>query len=149
MHHDDTLPARIAQGWLAMTASLAAMFLMALVRDAVGNDFSRWAGDPGPIGLRVVSVLLALYVAMPMLVRHVDARWFRWLAAGLAGFCGLFILAHQVAHALTASRPFDVIHAFDFLHHALALWVIVLTTRWAQQEEPDDAPAAAALAAAR
>lgn len=148
MQHDNALPARIAQGWLAMASSLGAMFLMALVRDAVGNDFSRWAADPGPMGLGVVSVLLALYVAMPMLVRHVDARWFRWLAVALAGFCGLFIVAHQLAHALTASRPFDVIHVFDFLHHALALWVVVLTTRWAQQEAPD-APAASVLAAAR
>lgn len=144
MYRHDSLPARIAQGWTCMLAAYALLFLMALVRDAVANDFSRWASDPGPIGVRASSILLTLYVVMPMLVRHVDARWFRWLATGLAGFCGLAILAHQLGHALTDSRPFDVLQVFDFTHHALALWVVVLTARWARQAAAQPALTAAA-----
>ena len=136
---DDAFRGRVAQGWIAMFLCFACMFLMALVRDAVGNDFSRWAADPGNLGLRVVSVLMTIYIFMPMLVRNVRGHWFRWVAVGIAAFIGFFILAHQVAHALTQSRPFDIVHIFDFSHHLLTLWVVTLTVRWARVE--DEMPA--------
>ena len=143
----DVLPARLAQGWMCMLAAFAGGLLMSLVRDAVNNDFSAWGADPGPAGLRACATLMVVYIVMPMLLRHLDARWFRWLATGIAVFCGLFILTHQLAHALTATRPFDVTHAFDFLHHVLAAWVVLLTARWARQDTP--APVATAALAPR
>lgn len=141
MHKEDAaLRGRIAQGWLAMFLCLQGMIFMALVRDAVHNDFSRWALDPGNIGLHILSTLMVIYIAMPMLVRGAQSRWFRWLAMGMAAFVGLFMLAHQVAHTLNNTRPFDVVQVFDFAHHAMALWVVSLTLRWAREAPFDDVP---------
>lgn len=130
----DDLRSRIAQGWTAMLLAFVCMFLGDLVKSAITNDFSKWATDPGPLGLRVVSVVMTIYIVVPMLVRNVRARWYRWVAVAQAAVIGMFILAHQVAHALNGSRPFDINHIFDFTHHVLAIWVIVLSVRWAQQD---------------
>ena len=132
MSNPDELRSRIAQGWTALLFCVLSGFLVDLIKSAVHNDFSKWANDPGPVGLGLVSVVIGIYIVMPMLVRSVQAPWFRWLLVAVTAFFGLFFVAHQVAHALTGTRPFDVVHLFDFAHHALVLWVLVLTSRWAR-----------------
>jgi hypothetical protein len=127
------LRSRIAIAWAAMFFTFVTLFVFTLVQDAIVNDFTRWAADPGPVAFRRVTVLAVVYIVMPVLVSQLEARWFRWLAVAVAAFIGLFVLAHQVGHALTQSRPFDLLHVFDFLHHALALWVVVLSVRWARE----------------
>jgi hypothetical protein len=132
MSNEHELRQRLAQGWTAMTFCAIAGFLMDLVKSAVYNDFTKWANDPGPIGLNIVSTVVAIYIFMPVLIRTVSATWFRWTLMGLTAFFGLFFLAHQIAHAMTNSRPFDIIHIFDFCHHLLAIWMVVLASRWAR-----------------
>jgi hypothetical protein len=133
MNTYDELRSRIAQGWTAMFFCVMCGFLVDLIKSAVNNDFSKWVNDPGPVGMKIVSVVMVIYIIMPVLVRSVGAAWFRWTLVGLTVFFGLFFVAHQVAHALTNSRPFDIIHAFDFAHHGLVIWMVTLTARWARQ----------------
>ncbi len=129
----DELRSRIAQGWTAMFFCVMCGFLVDLIKSAIYNDFGKWINDPGPVGMKMISIVMVIYIVMPMLVRSVGATWFRWTLVGLTVFFGLFFVAHQVAHALTNSRPFDIIHAFDFAHHGLVIWMVVLTARWARQ----------------
>lgn len=133
MNPDDELRSRIAQGWTAMFFCVMCGFVVDLIKSAVYNDFGKWANDPGPVGLNMVSVVMVIYIVMPMLVRSIGATWFRWTLVGLTVFFGLFFVAHQVAHALTNSRPFDIVHAFDFAHHGLVVWMVLLTSRWARR----------------
>lgn len=136
----DELRSRIAQGWNAMLLSFLCIFLSDLVKSAITNDFAKWANDPGPIGLKIVCVVLTVYIMMPMMIRNVRAPWFRWVATGQATLIGFFVLAHQVAHAVSHTRPFDITHIFDFAHHALAIWVVILTARWASQGASEPSP---------
>jgi surface polysaccharide O-acyltransferase-like enzyme len=132
MNTYDDLKNRIALGWIAMLFCVVGGFMMDLIKSAVSNDFSKWSSDPGPVGMQIVSTVIVIYIVMPLLVRSVTAGWFRWTLVGLTVFFALFFVAHQVAHALSGTRPFDIVHAFDFAHHAVAIWQIVLTARWAR-----------------
>lgn len=135
----DALRSRIAQGWTAMFFCVMCGFLNDLVLSAATNDFAKWESDPGTFGLRIISVVMTIYIFMPMLVRTLSAAWFRWLCLVATIFFGLFFVAHQVAHALTNTRPFNIIHIFDFAHHVLVIWVAILTTRWARQAQAEPA----------
>jgi len=135
----DALQSRIAQGWTSMFFMVLCGFLTDLIKSAVGNDFDKWKTDPGYMGLSMVSVVMAIYIFMPMLIRTINAHWFRWLVVVLTVFFSLFFVAHQVAHALSGTRPFDMIHVFDFGHHILGIWVTVLASRWARQESEEPA----------
>jgi len=132
----DELRSRIAQGWTAMFFMVICGFLSDLIKSAVTADFTKWDRDPGPIGLNIVSCVMAIYIFMPVLIRAVKAQWFRWLVVTLTVFFSLFFVAHQVAHALSGTRPFDIVHVFDFGHHILGIWVTVLAVRWAREEAP-------------
>jgi hypothetical protein len=142
MNTYDDLKNRIALGWIAMLFCVVGGFMVDLIKSAVYNDFSKWSSDPGPVGMQIISTVIVIYIVMPLVVRNVSAVWFRWTLVGLTVFFALFFLAHQVAHALSGTRPFDIVHAFDFAHHAIAIWQIVLTARWARaiSDEPVMAP---------
>ncbi|MDB5815274.1 MAG: hypothetical protein JWN23_2391 [Rhodocyclales bacterium] len=133
----DSLRSRIAQAWTAMFFCVTCGFLNDLILSAATNDFSKWEFDPGTFGLKMVSVVMTIYIFMPILIRNINAHWFRWFCLVATVFFGLFFVAHQVAHALTNTRPFNIIHIFDFAHHILVVWTIVLTARWARQARPD------------
>lgn len=134
MNTYDDLRNRIALGWISMLFCAFGGFLADLIKSAVYNDFSKWATDPGPVGMQIVSTVIVIYIAMPLVIRSVSAVWFRWTLVGLTVFFALFFVAHQVAHAVSGTRPFDIVHVFDFAHHVIAIWQIVLTARWARAE---------------
>jgi hypothetical protein len=146
MNQYDELRSRIAQGWTAMLFCFICIFISDLVKSAITNDFSKWANDPGPVGLKVVCIAFTVYILTPMMVRNVRARAYRWVATGQAALLGFFILAHQLAHALSNSRPFDITHIFDFAHHGLAVWVVILSARWAAQDDVQAVPMTARMA---
>lgn len=139
MNTYDDLRNRIALGWISMLFCAIGGFMADLIKSAVSNDFSKWSSDPGPIGLQIVSTVIVIYIAMPLIIRSASAVWFRWTLVGLTVFFALFFLAHQVAHAVSGTRPFDIVHAFDFAHHVIAIWQVVLTARWARAvaDEPE------------
>lgn len=127
------LRSRIAQLWLALSVIACCSLVMALARDAVANDWSGWTQEPGRAGLRANGIALAVYLLMALLVNEVAAPWFRWLSASLAALFGLAVLAHQVAHALQGGRAVDLVQAFDLLHHAASLRLVLLSRCWARQ----------------
>jgi hypothetical protein len=131
------LRSRIAQLWLALSVIACCGLVMALARDAVANDWSVWAQEPGRAGLRASGIGLGGYLLMALLVNEVSAPWFRWLSAGLAALFGLAVLVHQVAHAFHGGRAVDLAQAFDLLHHAASLRLVLLSRCWARQAACD------------
>ena len=55
--------------------------LVDLIESTISNNFNKWASNPGYVGLSIVSVVMAIYIFMPMLIRSINTHWFRW--AGL------------------------------------------------------------------
>lgn len=120
----------VAQGWVMMYLVFMAMFITDLTKSAINLDFTKWKNDPGIGGLSILSVVMVIYVFMPMLVKSIEARWFRGLAIGIASFFTLFFIAHQLTHLLAGDKPFGILHILDFSHHALGVWVVVASSLW-------------------
>ncbi len=130
-HSEDSLIRdRIAQGWTAMLFCLICNQLNVLQRDAVLNDFSGWVVEPNLKGIYFLSGIFTLHILMPLLIRNFDGALFRKIAVGCALVLGVFPLIHQIIHAFTETRPLTLIYVFEFVHHAVALWVLVQSVKW-------------------
>lgn len=131
----ETLRRHITIGWISALQLVVIMFLVSLVRAAIANDFKRFGVDPGDRGLNIMIVIFAVYALIPVLVRMFDGRVFRWTTVGVAVFFWLMFIAHQLSHLLVDKTPLSIYHVLDFSHHAVLLWVIVCSVRWARMAE--------------
>jgi hypothetical protein len=127
---DSLIRDRIAQGWTAMLFCLICNQLNVLQRDAVFNNFTGWAIEPNIKGIYFLSGIFTMHIVMPLLVRNFDGFLFRKVAVACAVVLGVFPLAHQIIHAFTETRPLTLIYIFEFVHHAIALWVLVQSVKW-------------------
>jgi hypothetical protein len=131
IHSQDSLIRdRIAQGWTAMLFCLMCNQINILQRDAVLNNFSDWAPETGMKGIYFLSGIFTIHIIMPLLVRSFDGAFFRKVAVVCAVILGLFPLVHQVVHAFMATRPLTWVYVFEFVHHGIALWVLVQSVKW-------------------
>jgi hypothetical protein len=121
---------RMAQGWTAMLFCLICNQLNVLQRDAVLNNFSEWAVELGIKGIYFLSVIFTIHILMPLFIRSFDSTLFRKIAVACALILGVAPLAHQILHAFLETRPPSFILVFEFVHHAIALWVLVQSVKW-------------------
>lgn len=129
---ETTLRAVVVLGWVQMCMVMVAMFVVDLSRSAIEQDFSNWARDMSAGGLLVMTGIFGLYFFMPMLALVSQARWFRYVIAGVTIFVTLFFVAHEIAHLLTGDMPFGLRHVLDFSHHILGVWVATAAIQWAR-----------------
>lgn len=138
--HEETLRSRIALGWVIELVILAFMLLhMTIDSILMENDFRSLKADPGPEGLAGLVYLVAIFALMPILV-HVahGAAWrgLRWVVVVVAVLGFLFFLLHHFAHWYYGTRPDFGSHVLDLTVHAVGLWVIASSIRWARFPAP-------------
>lgn len=124
-------------GWIALLQLVVAMFIVAIYRGAIANDFTGFTRDPGTLGIDVMIIVFTIYAFIPVLVRVTDWRPFRWFMVGASVFFLLFFIAHQLTHMFVDNTPLNLYHVLDFAHHLLMVWMIASAIRWARL--PDEA----------
>lgn len=125
----------VAQGWTAMLLVFLANIVMDIVRVTVQGNPVPWAEHMGMAGVQFILVVLSVYALMPMLIRTISVRWFRYAMVGVSAFMGLFVAAHEVSHLVAADKPFGLLHALDLTHHVLSAWTVIAAVMWARQKE--------------
>lgn len=131
----ETLRRRITVGWISALQLVVIMFVVSLVRAAIANDFKPFALDPGNRGLDMMIVIFAIYAVIPVLVRVFDGLLFRWAMVGASVFFFLMFIAHQLTHMVVDKMPLSIYDVLEFSNHAVMLWVIVCSVRWARLAE--------------
>jgi hypothetical protein len=133
---EESLRGHIALGWvinlLLVTISLLFNTIDSILMD---DSFRSLRVDPGTSGLTTLTYILALYALMPIyvhLVHGLRIRLFRWLAVAMAGLGFVYFLLHHLAHWRVGQRPDLTSSVFDLALHAVALWVIVNSIKWAK-----------------
>jgi len=129
---EENLRALVAQGWTSLALVALTMFVVALMKSAVNNDFQGWATHPGIIAVHIMIVVYAIYVFMPIFIRTFHWRVFRWVVVGITVFFMLFFVAHQLSHLVTDGEPLNIFHILDFVHHFVCLWTIIYAVQWAR-----------------
>lgn len=140
------LRTKIAIGWvtslLVQTIVLVMMVTHSLLTE-VATNFRSLQFDPGKQALRLLVYLVLLYALMPVYVYTVDrfrSRAFRWVAVALAVLGFLFQLLHHLSHWYFGQRPDFTSHVMDLIIHAVGIWVIVNSIRWARVPSTESAP---------
>ncbi|RQP22645.1 hypothetical protein [Piscinibacter terrae] len=139
----DELRRSITVGWINALQLVVIMFLVSVVRAAIANDFKPFGRDPGNLGLDIMIVIFAIYALIPVAVRMFDGLIFRWTMVGAAVFFFLMFIAHQLTHMVVDKMPLNIYHVLDFSHHAVLLWLIVCSVRWARMADRPMSVAAA------
>lgn len=133
---EESLRNRIALGWLLMLVLVNMMLLFMTMSSILADDnFKLLRMDPGKAGIVMLVWVLGLQALMPIYVHWVHgmrSRIPRWIAFALAIINFLFFLLHHLAHWAAGQRPDLTSHVFDLIFHVAALWVLVLTFRWAR-----------------
>lgn len=134
-HHNSTGNI-VAQGWILMFLALICIFLTEFATSVIQDDLSVFKSREGENGLKVMVLLMLLHALVPMLVCALNASWFRWTVVGITGVLAGVMLAHEVAHLVTGTKPFGIFHLLDFAHHGLGIWVTFIAIRWAKETQP-------------
>lgn len=119
-------------GWIMLLQIVLVMFIISILRGAIKNDFSGFAKDPGELGTNIMIIVFAIYAVIPVLVRAIGAVFMRWFTFGISIFFMLFFIAHQLTHMIVDNMPLNIYHVLDFVHHAIILWVIICSYKWAK-----------------
>lgn len=122
----------LAQGWNAMFAVYIANLVLDLIRCNVMNSCGAWSAHIGPGGLVVISIVMFIYVLVPIAVRTYSAHWFRYTVIGITAFMTLFYIAHELTHLLAGDKPFGIAHILDLTHHVIGVSMIVVAAKWAR-----------------
>lgn len=117
-------------GWVMMFLIFLAMFVIDLTKSAIAIDFAKWSHDPGNGGLKVLIIVMLFYAFMPVLIKMTNARWFKFVAIGLAVFFTLFFIAHQLTHIVAGDKPTGLMSLLDIAHHILGVIVIYASIGW-------------------
>lgn len=133
---EESLRNRIALGWTLLLLLVVIMLeFMTMASILADDNFKLLRMDPGPQGLIMLVWVLGFMAVMPVYVHWVHSmrsRIPRWIAAVLAILTFLYFLLHHLAHWAAGQRPDATSHVFDLVFHLVALWVIVLSFRWAK-----------------
>ena len=66
------------------------------------------------------------------LVHGLRTRIGRWFATGAATLGFFYFLLHHLGHMQFGDRPSFTSHVFDLILHAISLWVIINSVKWAK-----------------
>lgn len=135
MNKSEHFRSLLAQGWTAMMLVFLANIVMDIVRVTVQGNPVPWAEHMGMAGVQFILVVLSVYALMPMLIRSISARGFRYAMIGITAFMSLFVAAHEVSHLIAADKPFGLLHALDLTHHLLGIWSVIAALMWARQKD--------------
>lgn len=133
---EESLRHQIALGWV-LELLVVLLMLLFMVYDSVfmNNNFRALFRDPGTMGIKMLTYVLGFYALMPVfvhLVHGLRTRIGRWFAAGAATLGFFYFLLHHLGHMQFGDRPNFTSHVFDLILHAIALWVIINSVKWAK-----------------
>ena len=128
----------IVQGWTMMFIVYVANLTMDMTRCAVADSCATWSSHIGMGGAKFITVIMVVYTVMPMLIRAVTAKWFRYVVIAMSVLITLFYIAHELSHLAAGDKPFGIFHALDITHHILGVSVIVAASLWARQANERD-----------
>lgn len=128
-------------GWICALLLILTMFVVSLVKAAIATDFSRFAKDPGNIGLNMMIIIFAIHAVIPVALRVFNGVVFRWTMVGVGIFFFLMFLAHELTHMFVDKMPMNIYHTLDWTHHGLMLWIIAMNILWARAAAPGTARA--------
>lgn len=126
----------VAQGWVLMFLVLICIFLTEFATSVIQDDLSMLRSREGEEALKAMVLLMLLHAFVPMLVCALTASWFRWTVVGITGVLVVLMLAHEIVHLVTGTKPFGIFHLLDFAHHGLGIWVTFIAIRWAKETQP-------------
>lgn len=158
---EERLLSRISQAWVSLALTVLTMNSIAMIKAAAAADFTYFIDDPGEAGTVFLILTMGTYALMAVLVRHLKARWFRWVAVVASAFFTLSFIMHEIAHLyIIKDGPLDLTHYFDWIHHFVGIVLISNSVKWARrrttslqegaedistaQDSPKDLPFAAA-----
>jgi hypothetical protein len=134
-HHRST-GSIVAQGWVLMFLVLICIFLTEFATSVIQDDLSMFRSREGEEALKAMVLLMLLHAFVPMLVCALNASWFRWTVVGITGVLAVLMLAHEIVHLVTGTKPFGIFHLLDIAHHGLGIWVTLIAIRWAKETQP-------------
>lgn len=137
MKTNSQYPTRIALGWITVLVLLLVLLTTMIVFSAFDNDgFTMLRKDPGRVGLRQMTFLVALYAIMPILVYAFDRVRFaglRWMMVAFAGANFFYLLLHHLSHWQGGERPTLGSHMIDIAINIVGVWLIYNSVRWARE----------------
>ncbi len=142
----DRLRALLAQGWTLMFMVFTGNLIIDLIKNEIRGNGPEWAQHLGMPGVKLLLVVMAIYVVMPMLIRTFDAHLFRLFVVVMSVLMGLFVGAHELSHLAPNDKPFGILHTLDLTHHLLVIWVTVTAIRWVRLGQPAHAAPASGTA---
>jgi hypothetical protein len=132
---EESLRTQIALGWITILAVLCWIFAIMICESAMSNtNFRDLLRDPGVQGISSLVFIGAFYGLMPLYVNLVSGlrpRIFRWIAVAAAGLCLIFWILHHLSHVHAFTRRTFTSNVLDLTLHALALWVLINSIKWA------------------
>ena len=132
---EEGLRNQIALGWTLKLLIVTIMLLFSTIESILmDNNFATLRMDPGQ-SIKWMVYLIAFYALMPVyvhLIHGLRTRIGRWVAVGLAAVGFIYFLLHHLAHWQIGQRPDLSSHVLDLTFHAIAIWVIVNSVRWAR-----------------
>ncbi len=133
LNHSPNYRAIVATSWCGMLALLLAMLMLSPLQLAMNGQYQELTlllqTDPGPLGLKVLVVLLCLNAVLQVTVHARSCRTAKVCILVFSVLYGLFFLVHNIAHMLSG-EPFGLQSVLDFTHHALAGFAIWGAWRW-------------------
>jgi hypothetical protein len=127
---------RIALGWVSLLTLLLVMLMTMIVFSALDDDgFSALRKDPGRGGIRAMSYVVAVYALMPIFVYIADkfrSAIVRWALTAVAASSFFFLILHHLSHWHGGDRPNFNSHVIDIAIHAVGLWLVYNSARWAR-----------------
>jgi hypothetical protein len=138
-NYEENLPIQIAMGWVMLLLILSISLIVLVVQGTIANDsFAVIRQDPGPMGLKLIVFLFAIYAVMPVFVyiaNKADVKFLRWVIAVMGIIFLLFFVLHHISHWQYGDRPDLNSHALEMAHHIIGLWVIYLSVKWARSPD--------------
>jgi len=135
----------IAQGWTTMFIIFVGNLTVDMGRCQILDSCTDWANHIGPGGIVFIAVIMSVYAVMPMLIRGIRARWFRYPVVGISTMITLFYIAHEISHMFPESKPFGLSHALDVTHHLVGISVIIASILWVREKRPEPATQTGAM----
>jgi hypothetical protein len=133
---EESLRIQIALGSITMLLVLGWMFTFMIAESALmNNNFRALHRDPGLDGLRYIIYIVPFYALLPLYVysiRNLKLRLFRWLEVAAAGLGFVFWILHHLSHWSFGQRPSFSSHVVDLTLHAVGLWLLVNSIKWAR-----------------
>lgn len=123
----------ISFGWIGMATVLISMFVVQIIECAIQKNMELFNADPGPKGVKMITVMLCVYALMPMAVNVFESRWFRWFTTVTTIIFTLFMILHQLNHHLTGTSLGMTIMLLDFTHHTLGIWTSYMAIVWLRE----------------